>query len=269
MLFFLKPAQVAGVTYNKSGFVTAGSLTRAVDVYESAETGTATATARLPGADAHEAARPGTATTGALLAGVRGTAETQKTGTVAAATWVAALGNQKHRTGAVAAGTNLAGADQYTASETGKVLTAARLSGFFRPAPGPGGKFVITNAYVLIAGVDVSRLCSHVEVVMERDEIDVTPLGSPYKITMDGPGTGHFTITMFADPTVISPSFIALMNSPVAVEVHPRGQQVTATNPAWTATAVAVKQVPLTGSVGEAATATIELKATTEILETV
>lgn len=281
--------QTAAVTYTKTGAVAAGTKASGADVFESTETGALVADTLLSGADAFAATETGATAAGTKLAGSAQAGFVSKTGTVA--TEAAAVGADAFtaaETGAVAADTTTAGssqmgavsktgnvaaatwgsgADVYTATETGTVKAGTRLTGFTRPAPGPTGKFVLTNAKVVINGVDVSRHTSTVKLNLEREEIDVTPLGSEYRVTMDGPQTGTFSVSLFADPLVLTPAFWTSLDVPVTVSVTPRNAPTAPENPTWTGTAITVSKTPLTGQVGEAAAASAELRSVGEVVQ--
>jgi hypothetical protein len=135
----------------------------------------------------------------------------------------------------------------------------------------PTGKFVIKNASVVIAGVDVSRCCSEVRFDQERgDPIEITGYGATYKEFLPGFKSAVFSFQLFADPAIITPAFWTALNStdPVWVEVTARGfEGGDSTNPLWSAFAIATTKRPLYGAVGEAARAAIELHSTGDIFE--
>jgi hypothetical protein len=131
-----------------------------------------------------------------------------------------------------------------------------------------GGKFVLTKAKIVLNGVDISRFCNTVQMNLEADEIDFTPLGSNYKVTEPGPMQGTFNLDLFADQTVITPAFWASLDAPVTITVTPRSDLITARqNPTWSSTAVAVRKTELTGQTGEAAKASVELHSTGPVLQ--
>lgn len=131
-----------------------------------------------------------------------------------------------------------------------------------------GGKFVLTKARIVLGGVDISRFCNTVRMSLEAEEIDITPLGSPYADHMQGMMTGTFEVSLFADQTVITPAFWAGLDTPTTITVTPRSDLITARqNPTWSATAIAVRKTPLTGQVGEAAAASVELHSTGPVLQ--
>jgi len=131
-----------------------------------------------------------------------------------------------------------------------------------------GGKFVLTKAKIVLNGVDISRFCNTVQMSLEADELEFTPLGSEYRVHEPGPMQGTFALDLFADQTVITPAFWASLDSPVTITVTPRSDLITAKqNPTWSASAVAVRKTELTGQAGKAAKASVELHSTGPVLQ--
>jgi len=131
-----------------------------------------------------------------------------------------------------------------------------------------GGKFVLTKAKIVLNGTDISRFCRNIQMSLEADEIDYTPLGSAYRVHEQGPMQGTFQLDLFADQTVITPAFWASLDAPVTITVTPRSDLITAKqNPTWSASAVAVRKTQLTGQAGEAAKASVELHSTGPVLQ--
>ena len=130
-----------------------------------------------------------------------------------------------------------------------------------------GGKFVLTKAKVVVNGTDISQFCHDIQMDLEADEIDYTPLGSAYRVTEPGPMHGTFTLSLFADQTVITPAFWSSLDAPATITITPRSDLITAIqNPTWSATAIAVRKTELSGSAGDAAEASVELHSTGPVL---
>jgi len=131
-----------------------------------------------------------------------------------------------------------------------------------------GGKFVLTKAKITLGGVDISRFCNTVQMSLEAEEIDITPLGSPYRDHMQGMITGTFQLDLLADQTVITPAFWASLDTPTTITITPRSDLITAKqNPTWSASAVAVRKTELGNQAGEAAKASVELHSTGPVLQ--
>lgn len=147
------------------------------------------------------------------------------------------------------------------------VITAQSSMTWAQPVAA-GGKFVLTKARIVLGGVDISRFCNTVEMQLSTEEIDTTPLGSPYHDRMHGATTGQFTLSLFADPAVLTPSFWASLDTPTQIQITPRSDLPTARqNPTWTGDTIAIRKTPLTGQPGEAATASVELHSTGPVLQ--
>ena len=117
---------------------------------------------------------------------------------------------------------------------------------------------VLTNAQVLINGVDLS---DHVEkVVLEdtRDQIDITAMGATNKAYTKGLGDGKATISFFQDfaASKVHATLQPLIGSSTgfSVEVRPTNAARSATNPAFLMTALLFNYPMLNGAVGQAST---------------
>lgn len=279
----------APVTSSKTGAAVAGTELAGTDVAERSETGTAAAGGLLAGQDARQAAETGTTDAGATAAGTAqagfvskagkavtepaatgaDSAEHAETGTATTDAQLTGLdqSGSVSKTGTAALETWASAADQYTATETGTAKTKPAASGYTVPPAGPTGKFTLRDVRVVIANTDVSTLCHQVQVTYERSEIDVTPLGSPYRVTMDGVETASLQASMHADQAVLTPAFWRSLDTPAPVSVTPRSYPTAPTNPTWTGTAVAIRKTPLTASVGEAAEAQVELRSVGQLVQ--
>src|ERR1044072_7910781 len=94
------------------------------------------------------------------------------------------------------------------------------------PAP-PGGKQILRDAKVVIAGVDVSQFCTTVAVQSERDEIDVTPISATYRQFIAGPATASSQIPALYAPPVFTTAFWAALDAAPTIQVTPRGSYAT------------------------------------------
>lgn len=233
LLFFLKPAVLAG-PLNLSA--TGGTATAAA--------GTTNLAFAWPAAIGTAAATGGTATV-AIFGGL------------------VAIGGQATATG----GTDTL---RYTYTAAGGQATAG--GGAATPVyaqPAPGGKFVLKDVTLSVAGIDVSNRCSSLSLDFTTDELDITPLGShQYRETMGTTKTAVLKMSLFADSPTVQPNLInTLKAGPVQVEVQPHTALTTITNPEWSGFCVATSITSLQGQVGEAATADIELHSTGDILQ--
>lgn len=156
---------------------------------------------------------------------------------------------------------------RYTYTAAGGQATAAGGQTNLPGLLGARGKFVLTDAKIKVAGQDISRFCHTVQVQLEREEIDVTPLGATYKEFMPGPTTGTFTIGLMHDPTVHTPAFWNSLAGTASLEIAPRNFPPAPDNPTWTTTVQAVRRTMLQGQAGDRAEAGLELHSTTDVLQ--
>lgn len=117
---------------------------------------------------------------------------------------------------------------------------------------------VLTNAQVLINGVDLSDHVQKVVLEDTRDQVDITAMGATNKAYTKGLGDGKATITFFQDTAAgkVHATLSPLIGSSTgfSVEVRPTNGARSATNPAFLMTALLFNYGMLNGSVGDAST---------------
>jgi len=116
---------------------------------------------------------------------------------------------------------------------------------------------VLTNAMVLVNGVDLSDHASKVATEDNRDSVDVTAMGATNKAIQKGLGDAKITIDFFQDFAAgkVHATLQPLIGSstPVAVEVRPTNAARSATNPAILLSgALLMNYSGLDGKVGDA-----------------
>lgn len=123
---------------------------------------------------------------------------------------------------------------------------------------------VLTDAKVIVNGIDLSDHASKVTVEDNRDPVDITAFGATNKTVTKGLGDGKFTIDFFQDFAAgkVHATLSALIGSStgVAVEVRPTSSARSATNPAALMTALLFNYNMLDGSVGDASTISAEFQ---------
>jgi hypothetical protein len=125
-------------------------------------------------------------------------------------------------------------------------------------------KTILTDALVLIIGVNLSDHGSHVEVNSEKDTVDVTSFGASSKTYLLGLGDGTMSFTFFQDfvagsiDATLQPIHAA--GSSVSIEVRPTSGARSPTNPAYVMTGVLPSYSPLNGDVGDASTIDCEFQ---------
>lgn len=117
---------------------------------------------------------------------------------------------------------------------------------------------VLTNAQVLINGVDLSDHVQKVVLEDTRDQVDITAMGATNKAYTKGLGDGKATVTFFQDfaASKVHATLQPLIgsSSTFSVEVRPVNGARSATNPAFLMTALLFNYGMLNGGVGDAST---------------
>lgn len=117
---------------------------------------------------------------------------------------------------------------------------------------------VLTNAQVLINGVDLSDHVQKVVLEDTRDQVDITAMGAVNKAYTKGLGDGKATITFFQDfaSSKVHATLQPLIGSSTGftVDVKNANGARSATNPSFLMTALLFNYGMLNGSVGDAST---------------
>lgn len=115
---------------------------------------------------------------------------------------------------------------------------------------------VLTNAMVLVNGVDLSNHTKKVTVTDNRDPVDITAMGAVNKTVTKGLGDGKIDIDFYQDfaggsvHATLSP--LIGSSTPVNIEVRPTNGARSATNPAALMSGLLMDYSMLDGSVGDA-----------------
>jgi hypothetical protein len=116
-------------------------------------------------------------------------------------------------------------------------------------------KTILTDAFILVNGVNLSDHGSHVEINSEKDLQDVTSFGATSRTYLLGLGDGTMSFTFFQDFAAASVDAtlqpIHANATSVALEVRPTSAGRSATNPAYLMTGVLAAYSPLNGDVGD------------------
>ena len=121
---------------------------------------------------------------------------------------------------------------------------------------------VLTNAMVLINGVDLSDHVSSVTLEDSRTSVDITAMGATSIAVTKGLGDAKVTLEMFQD-FVAAKTHATLQpligsSTPVAIEVRPTNAARSATNPAFLMQGLLMTYPMLDGKVGDANSGTYE-----------
>ena len=121
---------------------------------------------------------------------------------------------------------------------------------------------VLTNAMVLINGVDLSDHVSKVTLTDSRSSVDITAMGATSLAVTKGLGDAKVSLDMFQDfaAAKVHATLQPLIGSttPVSVEVRPNNAARSATNPAFLMQGLLMTYPMLDGKVGDANAATYE-----------
>lgn len=114
----------------------------------------------------------------------------------------------------------------------------------------------LTNCYVNVNGNVISNRIQSVDFASVRDTIEVTAMGATAKEYVLGIADANVQMTAFQDidtaalDAVLYPLHIT--NTPFVVEVRPTSAGRSASNPAYTITALLPEYHPINGDVGSA-----------------
>lgn len=121
---------------------------------------------------------------------------------------------------------------------------------------------VLTNAQVLINGVDLSDHCSKVTLEDNRAPVDITAMGAVNIANTKGLGDAKVSVDLFQDfaAAKVHATLQPLISSttPVTIEVRAVNAARSVTNPAFVMSGLLVNYSMLDGKVGDASSVTYE-----------
>jgi hypothetical protein len=122
-------------------------------------------------------------------------------------------------------------------------------------------RLVLTDASVVINGVDLSQFITSVGLSSSEDVVDTTGMSSAGARTrISGLQDNSLTLEFNQDfaaggPEIsINPVISSLVGTNTTIVIKPTSAAVSATNPSYTMSAVVAEWQPLSGAVGELAT---------------
>lgn len=125
-------------------------------------------------------------------------------------------------------------------------------------------KTILKTATVSVNGVDLSDHVSSVTIETSRPEVDVTAMGAVNMEFLAGIGDASITVDFFQDfaAAEVDATLWPLSSSdtPFEVIVKPTSGAISATNPAYTMSALLMTYNPIDGSVGEASTTSVTFR---------
>ena len=120
-------------------------------------------------------------------------------------------------------------------------------------------RIVLTNASITFASTDISSYVSSVTLSTSLDVVDTTSFGSTARSRVAGLADNQITIEFFQDfasgalESVIYPT----IGTSAAMVIKPVAGTTTAVNPQFSFNALVAEWQPLSGAVGELATASV------------
>lgn len=120
-------------------------------------------------------------------------------------------------------------------------------------------RIVLTNASVVFASTDVSSYVSSVTLSTSLDVVDTTSFGNTARTRVAGLADNQVTIEFFQDfgsgllESIVYPT----IGTSAAMVIKPVSGTTTATNPQYAFNALVAEWQPLSGAVGELATASV------------
>ena len=120
-------------------------------------------------------------------------------------------------------------------------------------------RIVLTNASVTFASTDISSFVSSVTLSTSLDVVDTTSFGNTARTRVAGLADNQITIEFFQDfasgalESIIYPT----IGTSAAMVIKPVAGTTTATNPQYAFNALVAEWQPLSGAVGELATASV------------
>jgi len=120
-------------------------------------------------------------------------------------------------------------------------------------------RIVLTNASVTFASTDVSSYVSSITLSTSLDVVDTTSFGNTARTRVAGLADNQVTVEFFQDfgsgllESIIYPT----IGTSAAMVIKPVAGSTTTTNPSYSFNALVSEWQPLSGAVGELATASV------------
>ena len=124
-------------------------------------------------------------------------------------------------------------------------------------------RIVLTNAYITINSVDLSNHIKSVTLTTTDDVVETTAFGSSARTRVAGLQDNSVALEFDQDyaassvEATINAAGSSLVGTTTTVVVKPNGSTTAADNPSYTFTALVSEWTPLSGAVGELATASV------------
>ncbi len=112
---------------------------------------------------------------------------------------------------------------------------------------------VLTNAFVEIAGVDLSASVAEVQVNRQTEMVDNTAMGDTFRSFLTGLQTWNMEIEFHQDYAAgnVHATIWPILSCQTCFEIRPVNACTTVANPSWTGNMVIESYPPIGGRVGE------------------
>jgi len=120
-------------------------------------------------------------------------------------------------------------------------------------------RIVLTNAVVKINSVDLSDHVASVELAQEVEEVETTAFGDSARTRTGGLANNSLSLDFHQDfaSASVDDTLNGLVGGTASFEILPNGTAVGATNPKYTGTVLLTEWTPVSGAIGELATASV------------
>jgi hypothetical protein len=120
-------------------------------------------------------------------------------------------------------------------------------------------KFVATDFAIEISGTDFSSSIAAATLEISADEQETTAFGADYRTRIAGLKDASITLDFHQDfgASSVDATLFPLLGSAVAFTISPTSDSVSATNPAYSGTAIVTSYSPFSSSVGDLATLSV------------
>ncbi len=120
-------------------------------------------------------------------------------------------------------------------------------------------KFAATDYSISINGTSFSTSLNSVELSIESDDLETTAFGGEWRTRIGGLKSASVTLAFMQDfgAASVDATLYPLLNTAATVVIKPTSGTTTATNPAYSFTALCNQYSPYSSSVGDIATLSV------------
>jgi hypothetical protein len=120
-------------------------------------------------------------------------------------------------------------------------------------------RLVLTNAYITINGVNLSDHIGSVTITTTDDVVETTAFGTSARTRVAGLADNSLALEFHQDyaTSSVEATIYPIIGTTKQIVVKPNGATTAADNPSYTFSALISEWTPLSGAVGELATASV------------